>query len=216
MSFAPALGHGIVSIAEVVDIKLMDAPADTGELLARLNHACSGGTTFRGAVRLGPQDPALSKILDSARYVLALSAGALQRFGGERGVRERVAEFLEKSEVTVVRAVKGDGKGAVQALGRKIDVRRAVSALGVGSASAAEELRQAGIVGRVVPLEVTCALGNDGTVRLGEVVQALFGEEVPFVGLRAALLASGTSPLELERHQKAKPAAPAAVVLEAT
>ncbi len=216
MSFAPALGHGIVSVGELVDIKLMDAPADTEELLTRLNRSSSGGISFRGAVRLGAQDPALSKILDGARYVLALSSSALSRFGGERGVRERVEAFLAQSEVTVLRALKGDAKGGTQALGRKVDVRRAVLALTVGAAAAAEELQHAGIVGRVVPLEVTCALGNDGSVRLGEVVQALFGEDVPFVGLRAALLASGGSPLDLERHRKARPVAAPSVALEAT
>ncbi len=208
MSFAPALGLGIVSVGELVDIKLLDAPASTDELLERLNRACAGGVSFVGAARLGPQDPALSKILDAARYVLALSVGALHGFGGEHGVRERVQAFLEKSEVTVLRPLKGDARGGAS-LGKKVDVRRAVLALEVGRAGAAEELERAGIVGRVLPLEVTCALGNDGSVRLGEVVQALFGENVPFVGLRAELLAGGGSPLDLARYKKVSAAAPA-------
>ncbi len=211
MSFGPALSLGVVSVGEYVDLKLMDAPASEAELLERLNRSASGGISFSGLVRLGPQDPGLSKILDGARYVLGIAQSAAARFGGENGVRERVAEFLAKREVVVLRPAK-EGKG----IGRKIDVKQHVTALRVGDAESVAELRQAGVVGRLVPLEMVLPVGNDGSVRLTEVLEAVLGEpDVPFTGLRAALLAGGHDPLELGRHKKAQPAPSAAPTLEA-
>jgi radical SAM family uncharacterized protein/radical SAM-linked protein len=211
MSFGPALSLGVVSVGEYVDLKLMDAPASEAELLERLNRSASGGISFSGLVRLGPQDPGLSKVLDGARYVLGIAQSAAARFGGEAGLRERVAEFVAKSEVVVLRPAK-EGKG----IGRKIDVKQHVTSLRVGDAENVAELRQAGIVGRLVPLEMVLPVGNDGSVRLTEVLEAVLGEpDVPFTGLRAALLAGGHDPLELGRHRKAQPEPGASPVMEA-
>ncbi len=194
MSFAPALSLGVAGLDEHIDIKLIDAPP-SDDLVERLNEAASPGLRFTGAARLGPNDPALNKLIDGARYVIALAESALDRVGGPEGVRTRVEEFLARSEAVVRRNHKG--------IGRNIDVRARVSHLAVGGDPARAILAEAGIVGAVLPLEVEAPLGQDGSVRLTELLEALFGDSAfPHVAVRAALCARGTELLDLPSHEK--------------
>lgn len=194
MSFGPALALGLASLDEYLDIELLDAPPPE-ELVRRLNEASAPGLEFLGAAPLGPQDPGLSKIVSSAVYVVGLSSTTLERLGGRSGVEQRVRQFLDRSEAWVRRDVKG--------VGRKVDVRAGVTALWLGDEAEREELRRAGIVGRLTPLKVVLPLGSGGTVRLGEVIEALFGAaDVPHVGVRVALRAGETSPLDLVAHRR--------------
>ncbi|HLV23071.1 MAG TPA: TIGR03960 family B12-binding radical SAM protein [Polyangiaceae bacterium] len=193
MSFGPALGLGVVSLAEYVDVKLLGAGSADG-LLERLAATSSGGLTFMGAVQLEAGDPSVSRVITGARYVLALAESVVADLGGRPALEERIASFLAQSSARVRRDVKG--------IGKMVDVRAFVETLAIGGADAAALLARAGLIGRNVPIELTVAVRQDGGVRLNEVAQALLGAaDVPFVAVRTQLLAGAGSPLDLERFR---------------
>jgi radical SAM family uncharacterized protein/radical SAM-linked protein len=195
MSYAPALALGVASLDEYVDTKLVDAP-EPDELVARLNAACAGGLRFKAAMRLGPQDPGLSRVLTSARYILALSDAALDSFGGSSWLEDRIATFLGESAVRVRRNVQG--------IGKLVDVRAPVESLRIGGDSAKCDVEAAGLVGRLTPVEVELRILQSGSVRLTELVDVLTGQtDFPHTSLRTALLSHGGSPLDLEHARQA-------------
>lgn len=196
MSFTPALSLGALSLAEFVDIALIDAPSPA-ELVEALNAAASAGLRFVDGVEIGPDDQPISKVVDEARYVLALSAMALTRvFAGadpEVELERRLRAFAERDVVTVVRDVKG--------IKRTLDVKQTVLQVGLGGPAAQKAVAQAGLTGRVVLLELGLRIEPTGTARPQEVLEAL-GLEGPFVAIRTELLGAGRNPLELECHKK--------------
>src|SRR5690606_33328853 len=155
MSFGPALALGLVSLDEYVDIKLIDPPP-AEELVARLTEAAAGGLRFRGAALLGPSDPGLAKIIDGADYLLGIPDAELGP-DPEATLRERLAQFEARPEVSVWRDVKG--------IKRKIDVRAGITALRLAGARAPEQVRRAGVVGRLHWLEVSVVIAPSGAVR---------------------------------------------------
>ena len=189
MSFGPALSLGVASLDEYLDCKLIDPPP-ADELAARLDAAAVGGLAFLGAAYLGPQDPGISRILTGARYVIALPRDT-------RDVKARIAEFLAREEATVRRTVKG--------IGKNVNVRHYVQTLSIGGQGA---LDRAGVVGDVIPLSVTVQMDQSGAAKVTEIVAAIFGEELPHVAVRAAMLAGSTTPLELAAHRKSSPPMP--------
>jgi hypothetical protein len=62
----------------------------------------------------------------------------------------------------------------------------------------------------VVPLELELAITPTGSAKVSEAVEVLFGEPVPHLGVRAALLAGTGTPLDLLLHRR--PAQPAPVL----
>ncbi len=196
MSFGPALALGIASLDEYVDVKLIDAP-ESEDLVRRLNQASAGGIEFLGAARLGPEDPGLSKIIDSASYVVAFPVATLGQ--DAHGVVSRwLHDFSAASERIVFRDVKG--------IKRKVDVKAGVSAVRLGDERSTQLLERAGVVGRTVAVFVDVPLDPSGAVRTREVVEALSGDaDTPYVAVRTNLRARGHDPLELGRHRKARP-----------
>ena len=63
-------------------------------------------------------------------------------------------------------------------------------------------IQGAGIVGDLVCMRVRSPLKASGSVRIREVVEALVRKDFPHIALRAALLAKGTTPLDLEVHRR--------------
>lgn len=174
MSFGPALALGVASLDEAVDIKLIDAP-EADELVTRLNAAAPDGLELFDARVLAPGEPAIGAVISAARYVLALppeAAGDLVR---------KVEAFLALDRAIVRRDVKG--------IGKPIDVRALVQELSPGSADAEQKLAAAGIRGRCRTLEATIAISPAGSARLGELLEAVFGEPgVPYVAVRTELV----------------------------
>jgi len=65
------------------------------------------------------------------------------------------------------------------------------------------ELKRAGLIGRMVPVDVTIEIGQRGSTKVAEVVEALFGtRDFPHRGVRSALLAGEGTPRDLELHRK--------------
>ena len=208
MTYGPALSLGIASLDEYLDAKLIDAP-DAEKLVERLNEAAASGLGFLGAVELGPHDPALSRIITGARYVIALAESALGEIDGRQGLEARVRAFLEAETAPVRRNIKG--------IGKIIDVRSYVKALSVGGDADRALLADAGLVGSMVPLAVEVRLGPSGATKVSEIVEAVTGDAAfPHKAVRTALLGGSARPLEIDAHrrqptQRIEPAAGAAV-----
>ena len=84
-----------------------------------------------------------------------------------------------------------------------VDVRSYVRELRVGDERSLEALREAGIVGDVVALEMTLLISQTGSAKVAEVVQAVTEREgVEHLAVRLALLADGTTPLDVTRFRK--------------
>jgi radical SAM-linked protein len=197
MTFGPALSLGLASLDEYLDVALVEAP-NVDELLARLQQAGSGGLRFVAAARLETGDPAVSAVVDAARYVIAFAASALAPIGGRVELEAKLLAFLAKSEFIVRRNIEGVGK--------LVDVRRFTREARLGDAAAEELLRRAGLVGTLVPLEATIALGQNGSAKITELVEALFGERgFPHHAVRVALLAGSTTPLDLVAFRRSPP-----------
>jgi hypothetical protein len=188
MTFSPALSLGIASLDEYLDIGLLDAPS-ANELLERLRAAASSGLRFVAARKLAPGEPSVSALVTGARYVVAFAQQTLAPLGGKAWLAERVREFNEVSERSVLRDVKG--------IGRRIDLKSYVSKLRVGDDACLDELERVGLVGQLVPLEVTMRIGQDGSARMVELVEGVLQvRDFPYQALRAALLAGERSPLD--------------------
>jgi radical SAM family uncharacterized protein/radical SAM-linked protein len=201
MSFGPALALGVASLGEYVDADLLDPPP-SDELVGRLNAAAAGGLEFFGARPLGPHDPGLSRVITGARYVIALAESALTGLGGRAWLEARCRAFMEDASVRVRRDVKG--------IGKLIDVRSFVTALAVGGEDAEAALERAGIVGRVVALDVSVRILGSGAARVAEIVEAVTGDAAcAHCAVRAELVAGAGSPLDLELHRRAPHARPA-------
>jgi radical SAM-linked protein len=196
LSFGPALSLGVASLDEYVDVKLIDAPGEE-ELIARLAEATSGGLRFLGAVPLENEDPAVSSIITGARYVVALPRTVVAAQGGVAALEARIAALLAKPEAKLRRDIGGVGK--------IVDVRRFIVELGLGGDAAHALLDAAGVVGSLVPLEVTIAISPNGSAKISELIEVLFGQALPHLAVRVALLAGAGTPFELLPHRRIVP-----------
>jgi hypothetical protein len=110
-------------------------------------------------------------------------------------VQSKVEDFLAQASVRIIRRVKG--------LGKPIDVRAVVTSLRI---CLEEEDAVLPPASGAPTLELTLSTSPNGSAKLSEVVEAVFGEaELPFLAVRTGLLADGANPLDLARH----PAVPA-------
>ncbi|HEY2731448.1 MAG TPA: TIGR03960 family B12-binding radical SAM protein [Polyangia bacterium] len=158
LSFGPALGLGIPSLGELIDVSLTD-DLEPEELLARLAPVTLPGIDFLGAVRLGDGDRALGRVVTSAEFAARLPegadvAGALARFGGDAPLSAR----------------RESDKG----LARMIDVRRslfAVTAFDDDTLRARLDWR----TGSMVRFRVK--VSHEGSARPSEIARVLFDEE---------------------------------------
>ncbi len=205
MTFGPALSLGVSSLAEGVDVKIA-ADFDPSALLEELTAGAQPGLRFLGGARLGGDDPGINKVIDTARYAVGVPRSALGETG-EAGLREAIAKGLEQRELVVVRRIDG--------IGKRVDVRDFLRSIEVTPA-AERDLTRAGLAGDLVSLGVEVDVRGSGGVKIAEVVEALFGVDLPHRAVRVALgkkRPDGTLalPLELESLRIPRSAAPAVV-----
>jgi radical SAM family uncharacterized protein/radical SAM-linked protein len=179
MTFGPALTLGTASLAEVVDVKIT-ADVDASALLAALSAGAPRGLDFVSAIRLGPGDPAVTKMVDAARYVIAFARSELASRGGDAWLEERVRAFMAAAELKHMRVIEGIGKW--------VDVRSFVRTMVIGDPEAKAAIEHAGVVGDYATITVDVEIRPNGAVRLEEIVRALTGGEAlePY-GVRTAL-----------------------------
>jgi radical SAM family uncharacterized protein/radical SAM-linked protein len=196
ISFGPALALGIRSLDEYVDIALIDAPTPE-VLLGSLNRVAATGLAFTGAVRLGPGDAGLGRVLTSARYVVGLPEATFELLGGDTELARRVAEFVAKPEHWILRKGKRTD--------HQVDIRTACLMLRVGRDLERRLLEDAGLLGARVPLEMQLRLPPGVSARPTELVEAVLGQPAqPQNAVRVALLAGDHSPLDLERVRQSR------------
>jgi radical SAM-linked protein len=194
MTFGPALSLGVSSLAEVVDVRLT-ASLDPEAWLDELGRASPDGMRFYAARRLGEGDASVSRIVDTARYAIALPESVLASHGGEAWLRERIARALEAPELQVRRTIDG--------IGRWVDVRAFLRAMELGSPGAVRAVDEAGLVGSVTVLEVDLEIRGSGAIKVAEVVEAItasadFPHRAVRFGLGAWRGGVVTSPFDLD------------------
>jgi radical SAM family uncharacterized protein/radical SAM-linked protein len=178
MSFGPALSLGVASLCEVVDVKLA-AVIDANGLVENLSEGAQPGLRFVGGIALDAGDASITRVIDTARYVVGIPRGWIEPRGGEAWLRGRVAWALAAGELPVVRRIDG--------IGKRVDVRAFLRAIEVDS-EGGPGLARAGVVGDLVPVAVEVAVLGSGGVKIAEVIEAVCGDpEVPHRAVRVAL-----------------------------
>jgi radical SAM family uncharacterized protein/radical SAM-linked protein len=159
LSFGPALGLGIPSLGELLDVSLTD-DVDPAEVLTRLAEVTLPGIDFLGAVRLGDNDRALGRVINSAEFAARLPADA--------DVTGALARLASSTPLSVRRE---SDKG----LARMVDIRRSLGAL-TPFEDAEVRRRLTWPTGPLVRFSVS--VSHEGSARPIEITRALFGEDV--------------------------------------
>lgn len=196
MSFGPALSLGVFSLHEYVDMKIT-ADLEPAEFLQVLSESAPDGLRFTGAVRLGPNDPSISRVIDTARYIIAIPRSVLAERGGEAWLEEQVKRVREATELKVLRKIEGIGKW--------VDVRSFIRTIEISN-EAKESIAAAGMVGDLVPIVVDIEIRGSGSCKISEVVEVLASEPIEHRAIRVDM---GTykdgavaSPLDLDAVRK--------------
>ncbi|MEI8259414.1 MAG: DUF2344 domain-containing protein, partial [Deltaproteobacteria bacterium] len=203
MMFGPALGLGISTLDEYVDVKLaMDVDPET--LCTSLQPGAPEGLVFVKSARLGPNDPAVSKIVDTTEYVAAVPWSVLR----ERGLSDVAAvqaaiDAKREGELSVRRNVEG--------LGKKIDVGSYLVRIAAGEGQ--DALDRAGFAGDLLPVRFATKVTPAGACKPSEVFAAIFDEQLPVRFVRTAqgrTLPEGglVTPMDLARLEVVRPAKP--------
>jgi radical SAM family uncharacterized protein/radical SAM-linked protein len=179
MTFSPALSLGVLSLAEVVDFKLL-ARIDPQELTRAMNEVAPEGLVFTDGIGLGPEDAGITKVVTGARYLLAIPRSVLAEHGGEPWLAERIDKLLAAPEARVRREIEG--------LAKYVDVRAYLTSLALGGSDAAALMTRAGLLGDLVVMEAAVTIPGSGGVKTSEIVEAVTGDKAfPYRAVRAAL-----------------------------
>jgi radical SAM family uncharacterized protein/radical SAM-linked protein len=196
MTFSPALSLGVMSLGEIVDIKLT-CEGEPREWLDALSAGAPDGLRFTDGRALGERDATVSKLVDGALYAVAIPRAAINI----NTLHERAAEMMRAETLPIVRTIEG--------IGKKVDVRRYLRTLAVDDARAGSAVERAGLVGDLVAVFVEIAVTPTGSAKISEVLELLVGRDVPSKSIRAALVSGGLSPLDTSalRAARERPAA---------
>jgi radical SAM family uncharacterized protein/radical SAM-linked protein len=159
LTYGPALGLGIPSLGEIIDVSLID-DVDPAELVRRLARVSLTGVEFLDAVHLGDNDRALGRVIAEAEFAARLPAGvgaaaAIERFRGDGALMVR----------------RESDKG----IARTVDVRRSLRSL-TALEDAAVRRRLDWPDRDLVAFRV--GVSHEGSARPIEVVTALLGADV--------------------------------------
>jgi radical SAM family uncharacterized protein/radical SAM-linked protein len=183
LSFGQALGLGIPSLGEILDVKLVDDLAPE-ELVLRLSAVTLEGIDILAATRVGENERNLGRVIAEAEYVAQLPPGVDPRIGLQR--------FAGAEPVSVRR--ESDKK-----IARTVDVRKTLRSFAPldGHAGAALRRRLGWDDGALIVFSV--AVSAEGSARPIEVIGGMFGPEIAARTdlARRALWAEGrTDPLD--------------------
>jgi radical SAM family uncharacterized protein/radical SAM-linked protein len=193
ISFGPALGLGIPSLGEILDVKIAeDIPAD--ELLARLCKVSPPGIDFLDAIQLGHEDGSLGKILCEAHYLvrfdkMELATGALDRW--------RSGEPL-----LAARRERTDSRRADRH--QRIDVRSCLRSVTLAIPDQARAQRLEWSLTDEAWLDFALRISPEGSARPVEVIEALLGIDAR-VGYPLARLGLGARPPKMTEGEAVDP-----------
>ncbi len=172
MIFGPALSLGVISLDEYADLRLAPdlAPEDLARLTDEMTRSSPAGLVFRAAVKLGLKDPGVTRAIAGARYVIAFGSGAIQTDG------RPVNEVLDARCNAAMSATTIPFRRQVDGVGKMLDVRTYLRRASVAGADAHAALRQAGLIGDLVAIDVDCAIPGSGAVKAAEVAAVIAGD----------------------------------------
>ncbi|HXI55442.1 MAG TPA: TIGR03936 family radical SAM-associated protein, partial [Polyangia bacterium] len=188
LSFGPALGLGIPSLGELLDVRLTDR-LSPDELLRRLAPVSLDGVEFLAAAALGEGDRVLGRVITQSEFAARLpvdAAGdldaALAIFAsGEAPLRARRFSDGAAARRRTGAAASPERGGRSGGLDRIIDVRQSLLSLApLEDASLRRSLDWPD--GPLIRFRV--AVSHEGSARPSEVITALFG---PALAARAEL-----------------------------
>jgi radical SAM family uncharacterized protein/radical SAM-linked protein len=166
LSFGPALGLGIPSFGEILDVKMVGV-IDAEIVRAGLQAVTLEGLDFLSAVRLDETDRALGRVLTGAEYAALLPEGVSAEVAALR--------FATAEPLSLIRP--GSEEKGRRKPGRRVDVRHSLEAVDVASDAVAARLRD-GLgwpSGRILTFRI--AVTALGSAKPSEVVEALCGPE---------------------------------------
>jgi radical SAM family uncharacterized protein/radical SAM-linked protein len=174
MMFGPALSLGVLSLDEYADVRLDRdlTQAELDELVVAMSKLSPSGLTFRGAVRLSAEDPAISKLIAGARYLLAFARSSIETNGAslEEHLAQRAAAAMAATTLPFRREIEG--------IGKVLDVRTFLLRAEVAGPEAFAHLALAGLRGDLVAVDVDCAIFGSGAVKAAEVASVIGGDGV--------------------------------------
>ncbi len=203
MSFGPALSLGVSSLDEYADIRLFEDldPEALAALVDRMSRSSPAGLAFRGAMKLEPGAPGITRAVDGARYVIAFPRDVMPI----DALATRCAEAMRAASLPIRRQIEG--------IGKVIDARSYLLRAEVAGAEGLAAIRRAGLVGDLVAIDVDCAIRASGGVKAAEVAAVIAGDGVtapPHRAVRVELFgmddAGRFSPLQAGRGVRAKEA----------
>ena len=168
MTFGPALGLGIPSFEEFVDIKTA-TPIDCEGVLDAINAACPSGLRFLSAMAADPREEAIVNTITGAALFIALAKDEVDASGGQEALQARIQAVLDAEKLEVVRK----GKEA----SRTVEVRPFIATMAMAEPEALATLERAGIGGDWYAVRVETRTGQSGTVRPDELATLLSGPQ---------------------------------------
>ena len=126
LSFGPALGLGMPSLGEILDVKLSD-DVTPAELLRRLNAVSLAGIEFLAATTLQESQPALGRMLARAQYAVLLPDGA--------NPATALAAYASGASLLAARRERQDSRKSAPA--SQVDVRPFITDVAAASEAAA-------------------------------------------------------------------------------
>jgi radical SAM family uncharacterized protein/radical SAM-linked protein len=159
LSFGPALGLGIPSLGEILDVKLVD-DVDPQELARRLGRVTLDGIEIREVARVLDGERALGRVITEAEFIARLPAGV----DAASGLLRRAGD-----EPLMIRRESDKG------IARTVDVRKTLRSLAAYEDADARR-RLDWSEGAMISFSVS--VSNEGSARPSEVVAALFGADV--------------------------------------
>jgi radical SAM-linked protein len=162
LSFGPALGLGIPSLGEILDVKLVDdLPAE--EVARRLRRVSLEGIEILEVARVGEGDRALGRVITESETIARLPAGVDASTG--------LARLAGDEPLVVRRESQKENAG----IARTVDVRRTLRTLALRED--AEVRRRLGWTeGALISFSVS--VSHEGSARPIEVLTALYGADV--------------------------------------
>ena len=162
VSFGPALGLGLQSVAEYADVALT-IEIDGAELMERFAAGSEPGLTLSGARRLSDGEPSLAKRIDSVEYLVALPEGDID-------YRARLEEFRTQPRLGVEVTRKGRLK--------TVDAKSVVLEAAIGPAGENASLLSISPRDPALFLRVRDTSGV-ASLRPSELVAAILGTALP-------------------------------------
>ncbi|HEY2900153.1 MAG TPA: TIGR03936 family radical SAM-associated protein, partial [Polyangia bacterium] len=168
LSFGPALGLGIPSLGELIDVRLIDR-LQPDELLRRLRPVSLDGVRFLAAAVLGENDRVLGRVVTQTEFAARLPA--------DTDASDALARFTSGAPLRVRRAADGEAarksNGAGGGLDRIVDVRKSLLSVDVLEDQA---VRVALDWPDGALIRFRISVSQEGSSRPIEVVTALLGQ----------------------------------------